>query len=111
MMGLSYDMKKKNPDLKRNVKFDEDDLGLFMDVQMQRDGPWRRIKPEQARRALEVSGSRRNGPDNMHADEIAGFLDRTNRMLKIKEEHMILILTSRTLVRAPQTSRQNGFRS
>ena len=48
MMGLSYDMKKKNPDLKRNVKFDEDDLGLFMDVQMQRDGPWRRIKPEQA---------------------------------------------------------------
>ena len=74
LMGLSYDMKKKNPDLKRNVKFDEDDLGLFMDVQMRKDGPWRRIKPEQARRAIETSGSRRNGPDNMQADEIAGFL-------------------------------------
>ena len=74
LMGLSYDLKQKNAGLKRNVKFDEDDLGLFMDVQFKKDGQWKRIKPDQARRALESSGTRRGGPDRMQADEIADML-------------------------------------
>ena len=33
LMNLSYDLKRKDKDLKRNIKFDEDTLGLFMDIQ------------------------------------------------------------------------------
>lgn len=51
LMNLSYDLKKKNPRLKRNVKFDEENLNLFMDLQLDRDEAWRRIRPEMARTA------------------------------------------------------------
>ena len=50
LMALAYDIKKKNPDLTQNVKFDEECLGLYMDVQVERDGQWRRIVPDQARK-------------------------------------------------------------
>ena len=45
-MSVAYDMKKTNKELKRNVKFDEETMGLFMDLQTRRDGEWKRIKPE-----------------------------------------------------------------
>ena len=75
LMSLSYDLKKKNPDLKRNVKFDEDELGLYMDLQLKRDGPWRRIMPEQARNATKTSGIRKTaGPSVMQEDELTELL-------------------------------------
>ena len=48
LMNISYDLKKRHPNLKRNVKFDEDDLGLFMDVRPDEGKEWKRIKPSQA---------------------------------------------------------------
>ena len=75
LMGLSYDLKKKHSDLKRNVKFDESDLGLFMDIQLTRDGSWKRVKPEQARKAAAASGVKRNGgPDELAAEELTDLL-------------------------------------
>ena len=47
-MNLSFDLKKKHQELKRSVKFDDLGMTLYMDVQLQRDGPWRRIDPDQA---------------------------------------------------------------
>ena len=75
LMSLSYDLKKKNPDLKRNVKFNEDELGLYMDLQLKRDGHWRRIMPEQARNATRISGIRKAaGPAVMDEDELTELL-------------------------------------
>ena len=74
LMSLAFDMKKKNKDLRRNVKFDEDELGLFMDVQAERDGEWRRIKPHQAYEALRTRSRKYNGPGDMDADEIKSLL-------------------------------------
>ena len=37
LMNLSFDLKKKHPELKRNVKFDEEDGGLFMDLKLNKD--------------------------------------------------------------------------
>ena len=74
LIGLSFDLKKTHKELKRNVKFDEDDLGLFMDIQLKKDGAWKRIKPDQARRALASAGSSRGGPDRMGDEEIVGLL-------------------------------------
>ena len=34
LMNLSFDLKKRHPELKRNVKFDDDTLGLFLDIQL-----------------------------------------------------------------------------
>ena len=74
LMNLAYDLKKKNPDLKRNIKFDEDDLGLYMDVQMERDGPWRRIKPDPVKQLSRTRRSAR-GPDMIEADELRSLVD------------------------------------
>ena len=58
LMNLSYDLKKKHTELKRNIKFDEEDLGLFMDIRLSAEGEWKRVKPDQAAAA---NKSRRKG--------------------------------------------------
>ena len=60
-MAVAYDLKKKFPDLKRSVKFDENPLSMFMDLQTKEGSPWKRIQPEQAIRA---AASRQNRQDN-----------------------------------------------
>ena len=74
LMGLSYDLKKIHALLKRNVKFDEDELGLYMDIQLNKDAPWRRVKPEQARKALASAGTRKSGPAPIDDDELSDLL-------------------------------------
>ena len=71
LMNLAYDLKSKNTGLKRNIKFDEEDLGLFMDIQVKSDGHWRRIKPDQARK---MSKSRNNETQRMNDSDIAVLL-------------------------------------
>ena len=34
LMNLAYDLKQKHRTLRRNVKFDEEEMNLFMDIQM-----------------------------------------------------------------------------
>ena len=50
-MNLSFDLKKKHPALKRNIKFDEEDCGLFMDCKLNEAADWKRVKPTQAMNA------------------------------------------------------------
>ena len=60
LMGLTYDMKKKYPGLRRSVKFDEDKLDLFVDVQTSNEADWKRIDSEQAIKAASKRPGRRN---------------------------------------------------
>ena len=60
LISVAYDLKRKNPELKRNVKFDEERLGLFMNFQMSEGSQWRRIWPDQARKALNARPERTN---------------------------------------------------
>ena len=76
LMSLSFELKKKNPNLRRNVKFDEGDLGLFMDIQVRKDGPWKRVKPDQARAANQKAGAgAAAGPDTLDADDLSAMLE------------------------------------
>ena len=47
--GVCYDLKKKFKGLKRNIKFDDDALDLYADVQLQPDSGWKRLLPADAR--------------------------------------------------------------
>ena len=51
LMNLSYDLKQRHKGLKRSVKFDEEDNGLFMDIKLDEGSDWKRVKPSQARAA------------------------------------------------------------
>ena len=37
LMNLAFDLKKRNPQLRRNVKFDEETMNLYMDMQIDPD--------------------------------------------------------------------------
>ena len=71
LTNLAYDMKRKNKELKRNVKFDEDEAGLFMDVLLKADGQWRRITTAQARA---LNSRKRRGPDGFELDELKSLV-------------------------------------
>ena len=74
LMSLAYDIKKNNKDLRRNVKFDEESFGLFMDIQTEREGPWRRIRPAAARKALESRPRQNAGPADLDECELSSLL-------------------------------------
>ena len=71
LMNLAYDMKQRNRDQRRNIKFDEKDAGLYMDVQVEKDGQWKRIKPVQAKG---LAGRRRGGPEAMDEEELKSLV-------------------------------------
>ena len=75
LMAVAFDLKKKFPALKRNIKFDEDTLSLFMDVQLKQDEDWKRIFPEQAMKAA-ANRPRNNGPRSIEENELAGLLSQ-----------------------------------
>ena len=58
--------------MKRNIKFDEDNLTFFMDVQLQRDGDWKRVGPDQARQA--ARSRTRQDPATIKTDELRELL-------------------------------------
>ena len=45
---ICFQMKKTHPNMKRSVKFDDDRLGLMVDVNLVGDD-WKRIRPDQAK--------------------------------------------------------------
>ena len=46
--SMSYLMKQSNPQLKRNIKFDDERMDLVMDVRLAPEKPWQKIRPDQA---------------------------------------------------------------
>ena len=45
------DRKKQNPDLKRNIKFDDGVMDLVLDIKLSDGQQWQKIRPETARAA------------------------------------------------------------
>ena len=54
LQKVAYELKQKNPDLKRNILFDDDKSDLKMDVLIGND--WKTIVPEGARQSLAKMG-------------------------------------------------------
>ena len=53
-------MKKKFPGLRRSVKFDEEGLDLFVDIQTSNEADWKRIDAAQAIKVASKRAGRRN---------------------------------------------------
>ena len=47
--SLCFTLKKKHPELKRAIKYDDDCCDLYADIQIKKDSPWRRIEAATAR--------------------------------------------------------------
>ena len=87
LMSLSYDLKQRHPELRRNVKFDEEALGLFVDIQLRKDGPWKRVRPQQARDALATRKvSKTSGPAEFDAHELTDLLKPSDEELESQTE-------------------------
>ena len=71
LMNLSYDLKQRHPTLKRNIKFDEDDNGLFMDIKLNEASDWSRVKPSQAAAA---NKKRKSQTRTLDETELASML-------------------------------------
>ena len=59
LQALSYELKKKHPDVRRNVLFDDGSMDLVLDFCTEGNGSWKRITSAQARkRRLKGKGLR-----------------------------------------------------
>ena len=70
---ICFQMKKTHPNMKRSVKFDDDRLGLMVDVNLVRDD-WKRIRPDQARAVKRDEPSLRTEPAEFSRDVIMGAI-------------------------------------
>ena len=77
-MRLAYVMKVKYPALKRNVKFDEDRMNLYLDMQLDQGQDWRRVLPEQARIATTGRSRDLSGPKELKIDDLNNPLEKGN---------------------------------
>ena len=73
LQRVAYELKQKNPDLKRNVLFDDDNLDLKLDVCI--NSEWKTIYPEGARSSLAKMGKKMgNERSILSGSEINGLL-------------------------------------
>ena len=68
---------KKNKDLKRSIKFDDENMDLFADFQLKEGARWKRITPEQAKAANvpeEEDSASASGPVYVSAANLSELL-------------------------------------
>ena len=73
LQNLSYKLKQSNKSMKRGIKFDEENFGVMLDIQLPGQD-WSRIRPDQAREAGRSDPSLRSGPLVMSGDMIASAI-------------------------------------
>ena len=69
LQSVSYRMKLAHPGIKRSIKFDDENLGLILDVQIP-GKDWTRIRPNQARAAKRSDPLLRSGPAKLSSEMI-----------------------------------------
>ena len=72
LQKMAFEMKRKFPSLRRNIKFYDMDLALVMDVQTTAGGPWKTVGYEDAKIALKRSRARTDSFSLGELEEIVG---------------------------------------
>ena len=73
--NLGYQMRAVDSNVRRVIKFDDQNLDMMMDVKM--GDRWRRVRPPEAKAANTFSSS--NGPEEMSSGNIADFFANVSR--------------------------------
>ena len=79
--NLAFCLKKKTPSLKRNVKFDDEERTLVMDINM--DGNWKTVRHEVAKGMLKLKSQ---GSDAMSRQQLRDFLNNSDLMQSDNED-------------------------
>ena len=72
LQNLSFDLKQRHPEAKRNILFDDEAMDLVMDFCVAAGGQWRRVTSEQAKKRKRTAGP--NERLNVGDDELDGIL-------------------------------------
>ena len=77
--SVSYNLKKKNPDIKRNIKFDDGEMDLVLDFCISPvDGaPWRRVRPDQAKLIKQSIAAKQGASAEITNVELEKMMDLT----------------------------------
>ena len=74
--AVSYNLKKKNPRIKRNVKFDDAEMDLVLDFNIDPDaGEWKRVSATQAKLMKQKITSTNGQSALLSNDELGSMLD------------------------------------
>ena len=68
LQAVSYDIKQRHPDARRNVSFDDGVMDLALDFSMGDGQPWQRVSAKQARQA-KAKRRRQAGSDERDIDD------------------------------------------
>ena len=71
--SVSYKWKKRHPGLKRNVKFDDEVMDLVLDIKIDDNATWRKIRPEQAM-AVKLSLPSQDDEAEMDSNELHSMM-------------------------------------
>ena len=74
LQSLGFHMKQKEAEVRRSVKFDDEQFDLVMDIKI--DGNWKRITAEQAKEISKQNPEISSGPERMSNDDITSFLNK-----------------------------------
>ena len=87
LQNLAYELKIKNPDMKRNVLFDDVASDLKMDVCFGSE-EWKTIVPEEARRTLtKCRPAKASGRRRMTGSELEELLSNDDRNVDMQDKH------------------------
>ena len=83
--AVSYSLKKKFPNTRRNIKFDDGRLDLVLDFctdPSDVDQPWRKVRPDQAAAFSTKTGGRQNA-EEMSEEQLGDLFGKTEGALKL----------------------------
>ena len=75
LQSVSFELKQKFPEAKRNVLYDDESMELVLDFAVQEGKPWRRMTAGQARNRKRKKRPAEEGRSCLDADEIDSILD------------------------------------
>ena len=83
--AVSFALKKNNPALRRNVKFDDEAEDLLLDFNLDPDGgkPWRRLMPAQAKAMRSKLRSEAPGAQEVGEDELDSMMGQGTTAMSI----------------------------
>ena len=74
LKNIGYNLRSSDDSVRRSVKFDDAALDLMMDVKI--GDSWKRIRPAEARIAVNNNPQLRRGPEELTGDDLSGLMSR-----------------------------------